>query len=79
MTFRTFSKSDLLPISDEEHRKWPEMLQGFINSGVIYRLTGSKGGKWTPGLMEKSGNNWVWTEKSFEELEVAGSLTSLST
>lgn len=79
MTFRTFSKSDLLSLSEEDHRNWPEMLKGFINGGIIYRVTGSKGGKWTPGLMEKSGNNWIWVQKSLEELQLTGSTTFLST
>jgi len=50
-----------------KHDDWFDPLKYKLDKGLVFRFPHTKGG-WKPGMMKKEGKNWVWKEKSFEEL-----------
>jgi hypothetical protein len=49
-----------------KHDEWFGSLKYMLDKGLVFRFP--DGRSWKPGMMKKEGKNWVWKEKSFEEL-----------
>jgi hypothetical protein len=50
-----------------KHDEWFDLLKFMLDKGLVFRFPDKRG--WKPGMMKKEGKNWVWKEKSFEELQ----------